>query len=76
MTYADSLLSEFVFIRFKSSSGSFSLLQLVCASVNTEMALGCGPEPPHQDALEDMLSVRSQMNSRVLSLLCESDPNQ
>lgn len=38
MIYVDSLLSEFVFVRFKSSSASFSLLQLVCASVNTEMA--------------------------------------
>lgn len=55
MTYVDSLLSEFVFVRFKSSSASFSLLQLVCASVNTEMALGCGSEQPYQDALEDAL---------------------
>lgn len=55
MTYVDSLLSEFVFVQFKSSSASFSLLQLVCASVNTEMALGCGSEQPYQDALEDAL---------------------
>lgn len=40
------------------------------------LALGCGPEQPHQDALEDALSVRSQMNSTVVHLWWECELNE
>ncbi len=59
----------------KSDSGLFSLLvRFVWAGVNTVIALSCWSKQQHQDPLEEVVSVRSQMNSAALNLWWEHDP--
>lgn len=40
------------------------------------MKLLGAPKQPHKDPLEEVVSVRFQMNSRAVSLWCERDPHQ
>lgn len=40
------------------------------------MKLLGAPKQPHKDPLEEVVSVRFQMNSRAVSLWCEHDPHQ
>lgn len=51
-----------------------TLVWLICAGVNTMTALKCGQKQQHRDPLEELVSVRFQMNSRAVCLWRECDP--